>query len=260
MGRYVPGLSGLSLLLGDEPVLPLSTQFYQRLLAVDHVDAKLHLERWAKEKPLDEIYETVVVPALSHAEHDRYKDEIDESSKLLMLEGVREMVETLGEIPIEKSEKKESNSDEIGQADLTSEERNGPTEIICIPARDDADDVIALMLSQLLERRGFKARNISLAPVPEMLSQVSDSEPKIICIAALPPFAMSHARELYRKCRTLSPQGRIVICLWHFEGELQKIAARMKMTSGDSILVTLPQVLGYAQQEIAPSVVLGAVS
>jgi predicted PurR-regulated permease PerM len=260
MGRYLPGLSSLSVLLGDEPVLPLSAQFYQRLLAVDHVDAKLHLERWAKEKPLDEIYETVVVPALSHAEHDRYKDEIDESSKVLMLEGVREMVETLGEIPIEKSENTESNSDDTGQADLTSEETNGPSEIICIPARDDADDVMALMLCQLIERRGFKSRNISLAPVPEMLSQLAELKPRIICIAALPPFAMSHARGLYRQCRTLSPQGRVVICLWHYEGDLQKTAARMKMTSGDSILVTLPQVLEYAQQEIAPSIVLGAVS
>lgn len=260
MGRYIPGLSGLSLLLGDEPVLPLSTQFYQRLLAVDYDDARLHLERWAKEKPLDEIYETVVVPALRHAEHDSYKNEIDEDSKLLMVEGVRDMVEDLGEIPIEKSENRESSSADSGQSVLRDDERSSQTEIICIPARDDADDVIALMLCQLLERRGFKSRNISLAPAPEMLAQVSEIKPKIICIAALPPFAMSHARELYRKCRQMLPQAHVVICFWHFEGDLQKTAGRIKMIPGDSIFVTLPQVLEYAQQELSTTALLDAVS
>ena len=260
MGRYIPGLSGLSVLLGDEPVLPLSVQFYQRLLAVDHDDARLHLDRWAKDKPLDEIYETVVVPALSHAEHDRYKDEIDEPSKLLMLEGVREMVEELGELPIENSEKQENNLDEADQADLIVEKSNSLTEIVCIPARDDADDVIALMLCQLLERRGYKSRNVSLAAVPEMLAQVSETKAKIICITALPPFAMSHARELYRECRTLSAQCHVVICYWHFEGDLQKTAARIKMIPGDSIFVTLPQVLDYAKQELSTTELLKAVS
>jgi predicted PurR-regulated permease PerM len=260
MGRYIPGLSGLSVLLGDEPVLPLSTQFYQRLLAVDHDDARLHLDRWAKEKPLEEIYETVIVPALSHAEHDTYKNELDEDSEVLMLDGVRQMVEELGEIPLEKAEEEENGTEETEQPVSSGKEGNGPTEIICVPARDEADDVVALMLCQLLERRGFKSGNVSLVPVPEMLSQVSEIKPRIICIAALPPFAMSHARELYRKCRALLPQCHIAICLWHFEGDIQKTAVRMKMISGDSIFVTLPEVLDYAKQELSTTAALNALA
>ena len=259
MGRYIPGLSGLSILLGDEPVLPFGTQFYQRLLAVDHDDARLHLERWAKEKPLDEIYETIIVPALSHAEHDRCKDEINEESKILMLEGVREMVEDLGEIPVENEEKKESPPDQTEHGDFAGEAKNGQIEIVCIPARDNADDLVAIMLCQLLWRRGFKSRNIPLARAPEMLSRVAEFKPKIICIAALPPFAMSHARELYRQCRRLAPQAHVIICMWHFEGDLQKTASRMKMQPGDSILVTLPQALEFAKKEIATTALLDAV-
>jgi hypothetical protein len=250
----------LSVLLGDEPVLPLSTQFYQRLLAVDYDDARLHLDRWAKEKPLEEIYETVIVPALSHAEHDTYKNDLDDDSKVLLMDGVRQMIEELGEIPLEKAESKENGTDEIEQPISSGDERNAQTEITCVPARDDADDVVALMLCQLLERRGFKSDNISLAPVPEMLSRISEIKPRIICIAALPPFAMSHARELYRKCRTLLPQSRLIICLWHFEGDLQKTAVRMKIISGDSIFVTLPEVLDYAKQELSTTASLNAVS
>jgi hypothetical protein len=93
-----------------------------------------------------------------------------------------------------------------------------------------------------------------------MLSQVSEIKPKMICIAALPPFAMSHARELYRKCRALLPQCHITICLWHFEGDLKKIAVRMKVISGDSISVTLPEVLDHAKQELSTTAPLNAVA
>jgi predicted PurR-regulated permease PerM len=245
MGRYIPGLSNLSVLLGDEPVLPFSTQYYQRLLAVDQDEAKLLLERQLKEKPLEEIYETMVIPALSHAEHDKYKDEIDEESQALIFQEVREMIEDLGE------------DQDIGP---WSEGENNQSEIVCVPSRDEADDLISLMLSQLLAGRGYKSQNISLGSVSEMLPQVVELKPKVICIASLPPFALSHARELYRRLRAQLPHARIVICMWHFEGDLPKTSARMKIIHGDALFVTVPQLLEYASQELGTKVKLEAVS
>ncbi|HEX3376776.1 MAG TPA: AI-2E family transporter [Candidatus Acidoferrales bacterium] len=260
MGRYVPGLSNLSVLLGDEPVLPLSMQYYQRLLAVDQDEAKLLLERQLKEKPLAEIYETIVIPALSHAEHDTYKNEIDEHSETLMFQEVREMIEDLGEAPIERAEPESQKAGEDQNAVSWSEGENGQPEIVCVPSRDEADDLIALMLSQLLSSRGYKSQNISLAPVSEMLSEVGEMKPKLICIASLPPFAMSHARELYRRLRAQLPHARIVICMWHFEGDLPKTSARMKMIRGDSLFVSVPQLMEYADRELGTKVQLDAVS
>jgi len=77
----------------------------------------------------------------------------------------------------------------------------------------------------------------------EMLSQVMDAKPALVCISALPPFALEHARALYSKLRLQSPELHIVICLWHFEGDAPKMAARFKLAPGDGFFTTLRQVL-----------------
>ena len=56
-------------------------------------------------------------------------------------------------------------------------------------------------------------------------------------------FALEHARELYSKLRLQSPDLNVAICLWQFEGDAQKVAARFKLTSGDRFFTTLHQVL-----------------
>ena len=47
----------------------------------------------------------------------------------------------------------------------------------------------------------------------EMLSQAAELNPGVVCISALPPFAVNHARALYTKLRTQSPDLHIVVCL-----------------------------------------------
>ncbi len=49
LGRYVPRLSFLHILLGDEPALKAEAQLYQRLLAMDQVEAHAIIEEFAKE-------------------------------------------------------------------------------------------------------------------------------------------------------------------------------------------------------------------
>ena len=64
LGRYVPQLEFLAVLLGDEPALDLKDSFYQRLLARDQDEAEdLILER-LKTDPPDEIFDTMLMPAL----------------------------------------------------------------------------------------------------------------------------------------------------------------------------------------------------
>jgi predicted PurR-regulated permease PerM len=250
MGRYVPSLAFLNVLLGDEPVLPSHAQYYQRLLAMDENEAKHVLKQYLKEKPLEELYSTVVIPALSLAEQDRYRNELDEDAQTLMYQSIREMVEELGETSVEQSTREEDKPNDPAHSGAPIKSEINQAGVICIPARDDADDVIAFMLAQLLQGRGYKSHNIPIGAISDMLSQIADAKPPIICISALPPFAMSHARELYRRLRSQSSDMRVVICLWDFEGDLQKTACRFKMTVGDSVFSTLAQVLDYVCQEL----------
>jgi len=230
IGRYVPNLGFLNVLLGDEPVLPPEAQYYQRLLAADENEARQVLEQFLKEKPLEELYGSVVIPALSLAEQDRHRNELDAETQNFIYQSTREIIEELDDTTSGESE----NTSELSTTKNT-EERN--LRVLCIPARDDADDVVGMLLARLLERQGLSAQSVPICTTTEMLSHVSDSEPDIVCISALPPFALNHARALYLKLQGHSPDLHIVICLWHF--------ARLKLSEDHGFFTTMPQVLQH---------------
>ena len=118
-------------------------------------------------------------------------------------------------------------------------------DVLCIPARDDADAIAATLLAHVLERSGGRAHSIQIAVIAEMLSQVAESKPEVVCISALPPFALEHARALYVQLQDRFPHLNIVICLWHFDGDMQQMAARLKLDPRHGFCTTLPQVLQH---------------
>ena len=81
IGRYVPRLSFLPVLLGDDPVLAPDSRFYQRLLALDRDEARVILVEYLRNKPLEELYDSVLIPALNLAEKDRHRNRIDGDTK-----------------------------------------------------------------------------------------------------------------------------------------------------------------------------------
>jgi predicted PurR-regulated permease PerM len=243
MGRYVPRLSFLNVLLGDEPVLPPHAQYYQRLLATDQSEARQVLEQHLKENNLEELYSTILIPALSLAEQDRHRNELDEEKQNFIYQSTREIIEELAETA--PGEITESTSENSSDSFRREGDETGGLEVLCIPARDDADDVVAMLLAQLLERQGHRAQGIGIGTITEMLAQVAELNPAVVCISALPPFAVNHARALYARLRSQSPDLYIAVCLWHFEGDPDKAAIRLKLTKGHAVFTTLQQILKH---------------
>jgi len=65
-----------------------------------------------------------------------------------------------------------------------------------------------------------------------MLAQVSKEKPDIVCLPALPPFAVVHARVLYQRLPAQSPNLKIVIGLWAFAGHPKRVATHLALTPG----------------------------
>jgi hypothetical protein len=180
---------------------------------------------------------------LSLAEQDRHRNELDEVAQTFIYQSTREIIEELAEPTTEPpTEEATENSPELSSSGI---EGTGPIDVLCIPARDEADDVVGRLLAQLLERNGHKAQSISIGTTAEMLSQVAELNPGVVCISALPPFAVNHARALYAKLRTQSPNLYIALCLWHFEGDVQKATNQLKLSKGHGFFTTLPQVMQH---------------
>src|SRR6202041_2938538 len=73
MGRYVPQLSFLHTLLGTDAELSTEALFYERLLAMDQQEAHAVANRFLEGNPLVDLYDSVLIPALSLVEQDRHQ-------------------------------------------------------------------------------------------------------------------------------------------------------------------------------------------
>src|SRR5690606_7062319 len=79
VGLYVPRLEFLNILLSDQPGLPPQARVYQRLLAMDQEEVFQIADEYLKERSLLDLYEYVLLPALSMAEHDRHHGILDQA-------------------------------------------------------------------------------------------------------------------------------------------------------------------------------------
>ncbi len=247
IGRHVPTLSFLNVLLGDQPVLPPEAHYYQRLLASDQNEAKHVLEEYLKDHPLEELYDCVVVPALALAEQDRHHDDLDAITEQFIVQSTKELLEELADktkeaetVAKEKASVEETTT--LPPAVEKTPMLSGPlTSIVCLPARDEADEIVGIMLAQLLENAGYRAQALAIGTTTDMLAQVKASAPDIVCISALPPFALLHARELYKKIRSVLPDAKVVIGLWKFAGDPIKASGRLNIAGEDKLVLTLAQ-------------------
>jgi hypothetical protein len=241
MGRHVPNMQFLNVLLGDEPVLLPSAHFYQRLLAADQVEARQVLNRHLKDKSLEELYDSVVIPALRLAEQDRHRNDLDEESEKFIYQTTKDLVKRLSE-----EIKDQSGPNRPGEQATTSGPADKPLEppkrfssVVCLPARDEADEIIATMLAQLLERAGYNSQCVPLGSVVDMLARVEKVKPDIVCVSALPPFAVTHARNLCERLRSQFPNQGIVVGLWDFSGDKAKAASKIDPTEQIHVFTTL---------------------
>ncbi|HUZ96119.1 MAG TPA: AI-2E family transporter [Edaphobacter sp.] len=249
VGGHVPSLEFLTVLLGDQPVMRPEAQYYQRLLAGDQREASQVLDTYLKDKSLEDLYDSVLVPALSLSEQDRHGNVIDDATVGFIMQTTKDLVEELclsseDPKPSDAARKAMSNGNVHGTSEgIPTLRVLAPKKIACVPVRDDADEVIAIMLAQLLERAGHSAKMIHLGSVDGMLAEVSQAAPDLVCLSALPPYALSYARAAYKSLRAQQPQRKIIIGLWNYIGDPAKAAKDISGGAEDHICTSVAQVL-----------------
>lgn len=212
LGRYVPSLRFLGVLLSDEPVLTPEKRLYQRLLAEDLEEAADVAEEFLKGKSLEELYDSVIVPTLRMVQEDRRAGKLDDEQQKSVLHDARLLVEDIG-----------SRAREITAQKSCAEERNGITtaegaphkvEVLSLPARSEADEIAALMLAQLLNARGVHTKAASASVLAsERLEAVTQEKIYMVCISTVPPDGHLHSRYLCKRLREQFPELKIVTAI-----------------------------------------------
>ena len=242
MGRYVPQMGFLHILLGDEAELTPEAQFYERLLAMDQSEAHSIADKYLEGRPLVDLYDQVLLPALSLAEQDRHKGALDSVRASFLFQSATELIAELAEYRLKLAELEAAPDAELSDARPTYPDKSQTrsTAVVCIPVHDQADEIVATMLSQLLEQMGHKTMLLPpVALTDEILSKLAEEPETTICISALPPFAFVHARTLCHRIREFLPNNCIMVGLWGAAGDSEVLRERLGRGMADSVVTSL---------------------
>ena len=229
MGKYIPALAFLDVLLGDQPVLAPHERLYQRLLANNPDEADDLLEAQLNECSVAAMCDRVVLPALQLLERDHEQGALRESKRQYVLDHIERWTEELADraavraaasrgaqgAPIEGSSPDEPPPHEVAP---------GP-EILCIAAMDRADEITARLFAIVLRDASLAARVVPRGSLRTL--QGEGATPAVIVISALPRDGVTHARPVSRRARLLFPTTPVLVGMWHSAADLERCWGRL---------------------------------
>ena len=217
MGRYIPELGFLNMLLGVEPVLSPQARFYQRLIALDHDESAEQAEKFIEENGRGAFFGEVLIPALGLIERERHSGSLDPECERSVFEDMREI---LGELQEEEGPQPK------------------PVPVCIAAAHDEADHIAAMALAT--------ESGAQLVPHPLLANEVIAEIGKAGCsvlISAVPPHAATHAGHLTRRLKRHSPNLKIVVALWTDLENIDRSRTRLTDAGADSVVTNLPDAL-----------------
>ncbi len=239
IGRYVPQLQFLDVLLGDQPPLPLEAQVYHRLLAMNPEEAGTLLEGCIQERTVAELYDGVLIPALILAERDRHRGELSPEREEFIATTIRNWIEDLAGRTVEDGSLGVETSPEA------------VARLACVPAEDLADELGAQMFAQLVGRGDTPTVLEYDLPRAEMLSRVAELGAEQVFISALAPYSYVQIRELCRDLRAHFPGTRIVVALWDLRAEAERLRRRLTLAGADEVVATLQEAVRVVRTSLA---------
>jgi predicted PurR-regulated permease PerM len=221
LGRHVDRLAFLTVILGDQPALMPAELVYQRMLAKDPVEASEQARRFLKAKPLLAYYEEVLLEGLKLAAADAERGLLDQERMQLIRDAVADIVDDLsdhkdpepaGEAVAEAPTDAAREPPETGR-ELAEQGRAGRL-VICIPGFGLIDEALAMVITQLLERKGIDARAEEAGAWSK--SRVASLDVKgvaLICLCYMETPSPAQMHFAVRRLRRKAPASIILIAL-----------------------------------------------
>jgi predicted PurR-regulated permease PerM len=205
LGRHVPQLQFLNVMLGNEPVLTPVETFYQRILANDPEEATEQAEEFAKKTSLSEFFDEVAIPALARTQADSDRGVLSFEDRATFASAIGSMVENLLE--------DENAADALEHAAGPE----GFSGIVCVAGRNELDEAAALLLVNVLrlERHidiGAPLSADALSADVTHLPFFKDAS--VVCLSLISTSSPARARFLVRRIRRRAPRALILVGFW----------------------------------------------
>ncbi len=197
MGRHVPQLAWLDMLLGSSPVFDSPTRLYQRLVAGDVEEAIEFAEEQVTASTLADFYNLTGVPALALAANDATRASRSEHRHRLSI-GMAALLHNLRQDhppPISDTEQ---------------------VQVLCIGTRWEIDSLAADMLQHALQCEGLSAGLRPASAVnAEQIQSLNLDGVQVLCLSTFSPAPQAQVRFIARRLQRRQPGLKVVLALWN---------------------------------------------
>jgi predicted PurR-regulated permease PerM len=228
LGKHVPHFRFFDIMLGDQPALSIEGQYYQRLLAHDQDEASDVAREQFRALSPEQVYDRLFIPALVYAKRDLESQRLASDDMDYIVESTREIVE--------------EHSPPLPPAE-PAEGRPAPIlNILGCAACDEADEAALEMFRRLLDPQVCRLDILSVSRlVSEVVTQVEEDRPSIVCVAGLPPGGVAHTRLLCKRLRSRFPQLKIVVARWGQQSSVQATREQLLAAGADQFGTSLEE-------------------
>jgi hypothetical protein len=159
------------------------------------------------------------------SEEDRLHGDLEEPAIRFIRQTTRELIEELGF---------RDNPDAEPQP-IEGAAYSRPIRVMCVPVRDEVDELGAMMLCQSLIGGRIQAFSSPVRRIDEVIASAAAERPDIVFLCGLPPFGISRSHRLYRSLRARNPHLKIMVGIWNYPSD--PIEAGQKISGGENIRV-----------------------
>ena len=252
MGRHVPRLSILTVLLSDEEALTPAEDCYHRLLRPGDEDENEFVHAYLEEHSVASLYDSVFIPVISVAEIDARQESLDQDQLLRVEQSLRDIIDDLALRPLEHSAAEPgADNDATMTASVAARCR-----VYCLGARAERDQLASAMLAHLLQQAGCDGRIAPTAWDPgEFTNLARDTPVDVVCISVVAPSTVIHARFLCRKIRAQFPAMEILVGVWGAVDGVPAARQQLRDSGADEMVVSLADAVAHITKNwSAPSV------
>jgi predicted PurR-regulated permease PerM len=262
LGRHVPQLEFLNVLLGSGTVLAPEETFYQRLLAHDPEEASDQAEEFLREKTLVEFYDSVALPALGLAQADDDRGTLEPERRRRFAEDALTVMDNI----VEDARPEDPSGTVLDPAALLRQGGIEPealrtARVLCIGGRTELDEAAAVMLAQLLWLRGLPAQVVPLERLTRGRPDRHDfAAVELICLSYVDSLTFTNARRTCRSIRRRLPGVRVMAAFWQLTADDAARRDPLAGTGADFAARSLRDAIEQVAGALQPPVTAAAAS
>jgi len=245
LGKHFDSLAFLHTLLSEDASLEPRIRLYQRLLARDHQAAEELVEAFSQGRSLAQVYDNLLLPALSLAQEDRLWGRLEEPSFEFIRKSLLAIADDFADRP----------SPEPLPPLVPS--NAAPHRVLFVPTADATDDLGARIVQRALEVRRVHGESLPFGEtVGEKARQAAERAPDLLILVAVQPAALIPVRYLYKKLRTVLPDTEILVTLLQAPGDPQGWSERILPKEGPPVATSV-QGMEMSVAQMLPPLLVG---